>query len=68
MPLLSGAEYRFLRFAVDLLDHVAPERGLDPDAAVSHRTHESLEPAVARIRAALWLYEQFPPADDGDAA
>jgi hypothetical protein len=59
-PVVDAAQYRLLRRAVDVIDRIAAEQGVDPGELVSHRTQAvSLE----RIRTALWLFEAFPPAD-----
>jgi hypothetical protein len=63
-PILSSAEYRFLRFAIDLLDRLGAESDIDPSYPVSVRTHDRLSPALARMRTALWLFESFPPSEE----
>ena len=68
-PILSSEQYRFLRYAVELLEAV---RGgcAEGQAIVSSQPEDAVELRLSRLRLALCLFEEFPPPADGaeDAA
>lgn len=57
-PVLGEADYRALRFAIELVDRLGIEHGFDPAELVSGRTNEPLGPFLDRLRSLVRSLEE----------
>jgi hypothetical protein len=65
VPILSPAQYRFLRFVLAIADEFGAQDGADGRGTVNAGDDHRSARALARMRAGLKLFEELPVSADG---
>lgn len=68
-PILDSEQYRFLHYAVELVETLGSQSAVDGRLATDPKPEDLVQSRLARLRRALSLFEEFPPsAENGERA